>query len=415
MARRDQAAEDLQALLSQFEQQREVTHRDMGTTLQQREAAITRRIPLDRLVPDPNQPRKTFPEEDLQRLAESLAQHGQIQPILVRPAQGKGRRGMYEIVAGERRFRAAQLAGIADLEAKVESYELNTAAVVQLVENLHREDLSDIDKAHGLQRLRQLTEKTWEEVAELVRLSQAYVKKLAGLVKLEEPVQELIREGKLSGSQGSALLRYPGQLQVVKAQEVVDKGIPASVIQRESQRELPPARRGPKPRAAGPPVKPSWLSQLETDLESKARQAEAPPIESPTEETAATPTLSSADQPVLQPERESPAEQSSEPEVDLKLLAALGKQSVEAYFSEEVPPAPTPRPAQEVKADNALGVEDPLSVRLVQLGEYCRYLDNWLQNPKVKGRQYDAEALSQAIGAVRDLQDTLRRLKRHEL
>jgi ParB family chromosome partitioning protein len=440
MARRDQAADDLAALLSQFEQQREVTHQDMGVTLQQREPTLTQRISLENLTPDPDQPRRSFPEEELRLLSESLAQHGQLQPILVRPARGPGLRGKYEIVAGERRFRAAKLAGLTELECKVENYALNTAVVVQLVENLHREDLSDMDKAYGLQRLRTITEKTWEEVAELVRLSPSYVKKLAGLIKLEEPVQALIAEGKLTSSQGEALRRYPGQLQVEKAQLAVDRGLTAEAIRQDAQRELPPARRGRQRLAAGPATKPDWFAELELGVPRPLRpvpapespQEEAPTPESP-EAVAAVPeapeVLEIQEAPAPSPTAWVPTPPRRELEPDLKLWAALGgteaeglrveaREFAEAFRPdpEDLPPDPKPRPLAQIRADRPdLPPRGDLSLQLEQLREYCRFVNNWVQDPRIKGRTYHVDSVAAALTELKDLQETLRRLRKGNL
>src|SRR5687768_3844970 len=137
-------------------------------------------VNLGDLAPDPFQPRKRFPARGISDLAASIQQHGLLQPLLIRPMKGAGKQGKYWIVAGERRFRAAGLLGMESLPCRVRPYEGVSAAVIALAENVHREDLSEMEKAEALLRIKNLSDRTWQEVADLVRLSRDYVKRLAG-------------------------------------------------------------------------------------------------------------------------------------------------------------------------------------------------------------------------------------------
>lgn len=193
-------------------------------------------IPLVNLGPDPFQPRKEFNESRIKELADSIEQHGLLQPLIVRPRQGPNSDGKYWIVGGERRFRAAQLLGMDRLPCRVLPYMNLTAAVTALVENVHREDLSDVDKAEGLRRIKGMTNKTWDEVAELVRLSPEYVRRLAGLVKLEDSVKTLVRLGKLSARTAIALKPLPPRQQVTMAERAVAEGLTAEQIREEVRR-----------------------------------------------------------------------------------------------------------------------------------------------------------------------------------
>lgn len=190
-------------------------------------------IPLVDLEPDPFQPRKEFNEARIKELADSIEQHGLLQPLIVRPRQGPDSKGKYWIVGGERRFRAALLLGLERLPCRVLPYMNLTAAVAALVENVHREDLSDIDKAEGLRRIKGMTNKTWDEVAELVRLSPEYVRRLAGLVKLEDSVKTLVRQGQLSARTAIALKPLPPRQQVTMAERAVAEGLTAEQIREE--------------------------------------------------------------------------------------------------------------------------------------------------------------------------------------
>jgi ParB family chromosome partitioning protein len=193
-------------------------------------------IPIVNLTPDPFQPRKEFHENSIRELADSIAQHGLLQPLLVRPMQGPNSRGKYWIVAGERRYRAAQKLLMETLPCRVRPFENTTAAVAALAENVHRENLSEIEKAEALQRIKLLTEKTWEEVAELVKLSRDYVKRLVGLLKLADPVKELVRSGEISARVAIALRPLSTRQQIEMAERVIREGLTAEQIREETRK-----------------------------------------------------------------------------------------------------------------------------------------------------------------------------------
>ena len=197
-------------------------------------------IPIANLAPDPFQPRTVFSDAAVRELADSIEQHGILQPLLVRPMQGPNSRGKYWIVGGERRYRAAQLLGMVHLPCRIRSYENMAAAVVALAENVHREDLSELDKAEALLRIKTLTDRTWDEVAELVKLSRDYVKRLAGLIRLEPEVQDLLRRGQISVRTAIALRPLPARKQVEMARRVVAEGLTAEQVRLEVGRQKIP-------------------------------------------------------------------------------------------------------------------------------------------------------------------------------
>jgi ParB family chromosome partitioning protein len=203
------------------------------------DSAQIREIAIADLVPDPFQPRKEFHEGSIRELAASIDQHGLLQPLIIRPAQGPDNRGKFWIVAGERRYRAAQTLGLETLACRVLPYAHLTAAVTALVENVHREDLSEIDKAEALKRIKFMTEKGWDEVADLVKLSTVYVRGLAGLLKLEEPVKEMVRRGEIPARSAFALKPLPPQQQIEMAQRVVREGLSAEEIRQATHRSAP--------------------------------------------------------------------------------------------------------------------------------------------------------------------------------
>jgi len=211
-----------------------------------------REIAVERLAPDPFQPRLEFNDSALKELADSISLHGILTPLLVRPMQGPGSRGRFWIVAGERRYRAAQQLGLATLPCRVRDYENTAAAVVALAENVHRQDLSELEKAEALLRIKTLTERTWEQLAELVKLSPDYVKRLVGLLKLADPVKELLRNGEISARVAIALKPMPPRHQVRMAARAVQEGLSAEQIREEAQR----FRTHPAATAASPPELP---------------------------------------------------------------------------------------------------------------------------------------------------------------
>jgi len=192
-------------------------------------------LPVSSLAPDPFQPRLEFKDAALQELANSISLHGILTPLLVRPMQGPGSRGRYWIVAGERRYRAAQQLGLKSLPCRIRDYENTTAAVVALAENVHRQDLSELEKAEALLRIKTLTERTWEQLAELVKLSPDYVKRLVGLLKLADPVKVLLREGRISARVAIALKPLPPRHQIRMAERAVQEGLSAEQIREEAQ------------------------------------------------------------------------------------------------------------------------------------------------------------------------------------
>jgi ParB family chromosome partitioning protein len=159
---------------------------------------------LDRLDPNPNQPRKTFSTESLQELAESIRKQGLLQPLLVRPSRRAP--GRYEIVAGERRWRACHLAQLDQLPAIVSDISDSEAMILGLMENLQREDLNPVEEAEGLTRLQELAGIGQEELAQRVGKSRSSTANSLRLLKLEPDILEAVREQRIGPSQARNLL-----------------------------------------------------------------------------------------------------------------------------------------------------------------------------------------------------------------
>jgi ParB family chromosome partitioning protein len=200
-------------------------------------------LAIDALQPGRFQPRARIGQEGLAELAESIKAQGVMQPILARPI-GAGR---YEIVAGERRWRAARMAGLATVPALVRDVPDRHALAIALIENLQREDLNPLDEATGIKRLTDEFGMTHAEAAEAVGRSRAAITNALRLLELAPPVQELLREGKLDMGHARALLALPALKQIELAREAVARQL--SVRQVESRVAGMAARPARRPRA----------------------------------------------------------------------------------------------------------------------------------------------------------------------
>jgi ParB family transcriptional regulator, chromosome partitioning protein len=163
-----------------------------------------RRVPVDRIAPRADSPRRTLDATRLDELADSVRAHGVLQPIRVRPSAP----GMYEIVAGERRWLAARQAGLRNIPAVVVVADDDQAFIEALIENVQREDLNAVDRAHALQQLRvNLGLQSWEDVGRLLGVSRQHVHNLLRVTALPEPMQDDVRAGDLTEKHCRALLR----------------------------------------------------------------------------------------------------------------------------------------------------------------------------------------------------------------
>jgi len=208
------------------------------------------RTPVDQVDVNPFQPRTDFNEEELQSLADSIGTQGLLQPILIRPhPEAIGR---FQIVAGERRFRAAVKAGLTEIPSILRETSDSDAAVLALVENLQRQDLNPLEEAEGYQRLLHDFGLTHEALGYAVSKSRAHIGNAVRLLKLSEPIRQKIRDGTLSSGHARALVAYP--YPETLADQVVKQGL--SVRQTEMLVAKKIAARGAAPRAKpkGPDV-----------------------------------------------------------------------------------------------------------------------------------------------------------------
>ncbi len=213
-------------------------------------------LPVDKIQRGEYQPRKNFDEESLQELASSISAQGVVQPIVVRKA-GSG----YELIAGERRWRAAQLAGLETIPAVIRDLDTQSAAAIALIENIQREDLNPLEEANALQRLINDFELTHMQVAEAVGRSRVAVSNLLRLLELAEPAKELVNKALLSMGHARALLALPQEEQAEIARVVVNRGL--SVRETES---LVKKALQPKPAAQTQPKHYPDIERLEQSI-----------------------------------------------------------------------------------------------------------------------------------------------------
>ncbi|QGZ97033.1 ParB/RepB/Spo0J family partition protein [Terricaulis silvestris] len=188
-----------------------------------------RGLAIDLVQRNPQQPRKHFDEAELNDLASSIKSHGVLQPILVRPIAG----GKYEIVAGERRWRAAQKAGLHSIPAVIR--ELNEVEVLEIaiVENVQRMDLNPIEEAQGFQALIDRFGRTQQEIADSVGKSRPHIANMLRLLALPDDLQEMVRDGRLSSGHARAILTAPDPRGL--AQRAISEGLNVREIERLAQ------------------------------------------------------------------------------------------------------------------------------------------------------------------------------------
>jgi ParB family chromosome partitioning protein len=188
-----------------------------------------RALPIDLVQRNPQQPRKHFDEGELNDLANSIRSHGVLQPILVRPIAG----GKYEIVAGERRWRAAQRAGLHAIPAVIR--ELNEVEVLEIaiIENVQRTDLNPIEEAQGFQALIDRFGRTQQEIADAVGKSRPHIANMLRLLALPDDLQEMVRDGRLSSGHARAILTAPDPRGL--AQKAISEGLNVREIERLAQ------------------------------------------------------------------------------------------------------------------------------------------------------------------------------------
>lgn len=179
----------------------------------------TNTLPLSEIVPNKDQPRKTFDEAALDELADSIRQHGVLQPLLVRPIAAGG----YQLVAGERRWRAAKKAGLKEVPVVVKELNDTETMEIAIIENLQREDLNPIEEAEGLQALIDKCGFTQEEVAVSVGKSRPAIANSLRLLRLPEEVRVMTKNGEISAGHARALLAFNNEAMIYEAAQNIVK------------------------------------------------------------------------------------------------------------------------------------------------------------------------------------------------
>ena len=220
----------------------------------------TKNLPLAKIEPNPDQPRKAFDQTSLDELAESIRQHGVITPITVRRSGKDG----YQIIAGERRWRAARQAGLEDIPAMILDANEGEVMELALIENLQRQDLNPIEEAEGYEQLMQRFGLTQEQVAKRVVKSRSAVANALRLLALPEEVRTMVSEGSLSGGHARAVLAVAEEAGRVDAAKQM---VGLSVRQAEALAKRLNKKPEPEPEPASE-AEVDYVAELEKELES---------------------------------------------------------------------------------------------------------------------------------------------------
>ena len=200
----------------------------------QREGDMLRNLKLIDVEPNRNQARKIFDQDSLQELAESIKQYGIIQPIVVTEKEG-----FYEIIAGERRWRAAKIAGLTEIPAIIRVNDEKKNKEISLIENVQREDLNPVDKAEGIKALMQDYSLTQEEIAKILGKSRSGIANSIRILNLCPDVLDLVRKGKLTEAHARNLLAIPEpNKQFVAALRIIENGEPVHSLEGKAKSRL---------------------------------------------------------------------------------------------------------------------------------------------------------------------------------
>ena len=227
--------------------------------VEENSAASAVKLSLNDIEPNKDQPRKTFDEEALAELAESIAQHGIIQPLLVRPMPD----GSYQLVAGERRWRAARRAGLSEVPVVIREMSDSEMMELALIENLQREDLNPIEEAEGLQQLINTCGLTQETAAARVGRSRHAVANALRLLTLPAQVLALTRDGKLSAGHARALLPLTDEAKML---EIADLILKKGISVRETERLVKTASKEKKAPEKAAPRRDTFYDEVELAL-----------------------------------------------------------------------------------------------------------------------------------------------------
>jgi ParB family transcriptional regulator, chromosome partitioning protein len=218
---------------------------DVGneTGVSDRAAKSQRRVPIEHLTPNPRNPRRIFADTELEELAQSIRERGIIQPIVVRSAPGGGGKS-FEIIAGERRWRASQRAGLHEVPIVVLEVTDAEALELAIIENIQRADLNPLEEAAGYQALANQYSHSQDDIASIVGKSRSHVANTLRLLKLPETVKSYINEGKLTAGHARALINQPDP--EVVARDIVEKGLNVRQVEKLRQDSANAGKKKPK-------------------------------------------------------------------------------------------------------------------------------------------------------------------------
>ncbi|MBI5261897.1 MAG: ParB/RepB/Spo0J family partition protein [Bradyrhizobium sp.] len=203
-----------------------------------------RKVPIEFLKPNPRNPRRNFSDTELRELCDSIKQHGVIQPIVVRPVRGTSDR--YEIIAGERRWRASQMAGLHEVPIVPVDVSDSDALELAIIENVQREDLNPMEEAQGYHALANEFKRSQEDIAKIVGKSRSHVANMMRLTRLPAEVQAYIALGQLSAGHARALIGVPDPLAAAK--RIVEEGLNVRQAEALAHEEGVPERKPQKAR-----------------------------------------------------------------------------------------------------------------------------------------------------------------------
>ena len=226
-------------------------------------------LPLSRIESCRSQPQKKFDQAKLEELAESIRQHGVIQPLTVRKLSS----GYYQIIAGERRWRAARIAGLTEIPAIVIEADDQKAMELAMIENLQREDLDPIEEAQGFRALVEQYGMTQEEAAKRVGKSRSAVANSMRLLDLTQALQELVAQGKLSAGHARAILPLSPSVRVKAAAEIMDKGLNVRQTEQLVKRLLAGETLKDRPERARPLLAVDYVKEAEKALSAAMGRA----------------------------------------------------------------------------------------------------------------------------------------------
>lgn len=233
------------------------------------QAATPLRVPIDAIHPNPLQPRSTFSPEGLQELAQSIRENGIIQPLVVR-RQGDA----YQLVAGERRLRAARMAGLHEVPVVVQEFADDRLMEITLIENIQREDLNPIEVAHAFERLHREFRLSHEQIAQRTGKDRSTVTNMLRLLRLPLEVQQLVAENRLSMGHARALLALESaEQQVALAHKAADGALSVRQVERMVHKitTMPPEPPPPPPRLEADPNVRAAIEELERVLGTRVR------------------------------------------------------------------------------------------------------------------------------------------------